>query len=148
MFSRAVGREEHCKQISLASVGRAHSVWATLGLPHSQRVYFPSLHCSGSRMLCWELSEAGPGMGALPRPKPLRFRYSGTPQSTPVLTDSVGPAFVPFPGPSSLGDQVLGEHGRPLLEAAAYRFPLPIHSVSGCTTSEPSQVCCVSLSGS
>ena len=26
-------REEHCKQISLASVGSTHSVWATLGWP-------------------------------------------------------------------------------------------------------------------
>ena len=43
--------------------------------PHSQRVYFPSLHCSGSRLLCRELSEAGPGLYALPRSKPLRFRY-------------------------------------------------------------------------
>ena len=28
-----MGREEHCKEISLACVGSAHSVWATLGLP-------------------------------------------------------------------------------------------------------------------
>ena len=33
MFSRAVGREEHCKQISLVCVGSTRSVWATLGLP-------------------------------------------------------------------------------------------------------------------
>ena len=33
MFSCAVGREEHCKQIALACVGSARSVWATLGLP-------------------------------------------------------------------------------------------------------------------
>ena len=33
MFSRVVRREEHCKQISLACVGSAHSVWATQGLP-------------------------------------------------------------------------------------------------------------------
>ena len=32
MFNCAAGREEHCKQISLACVGSAHSVWATLGL--------------------------------------------------------------------------------------------------------------------
>ena len=32
MFSCAVGREEPCKQISLACVGTAYSVWATLGL--------------------------------------------------------------------------------------------------------------------
>ena len=48
--------------------------------PHSRRVCFPSLHCSDSRLLCWELSEVGPGLHALPRSKPLRFRFSGTPQ--------------------------------------------------------------------
>ena len=34
----------------------------------------------GSRLLCWELSEAGPGLHALSRPKPLRFRFLSTPQ--------------------------------------------------------------------
>ena len=32
-------------------------------------------------MFCWELSDAGPGLFALPRSKPLRFRFSSTPQS-------------------------------------------------------------------
>ena len=48
--------------------------------PHSQIVFFHGLHFSGSRFLCWELSEAGPGLRALPRSKPLRFRFLGTPQ--------------------------------------------------------------------
>ena len=48
--------------------------------PHSQCVCFPSLHFSGSRLLCWELSEAGPGLHALPRSKQLRLRNLGTPQ--------------------------------------------------------------------
>ena len=39
------------------------------------------------------LQGAGPELRALPRPKPLRFRFSGTPQSA----DSVGPAFCAFP---------------------------------------------------
>ena len=33
LFSRAVGREGHCRQISLACVGSTASVLATLGLP-------------------------------------------------------------------------------------------------------------------
>ena len=33
LFTRAVGREEHCKQISLACVESARSVSAALGLP-------------------------------------------------------------------------------------------------------------------
>ena len=48
--------------------------------PCSQRVCFPHLHCLGSRLLCRELSEAGPGLYPLPRSKPLRLRYSGSPQ--------------------------------------------------------------------
>ena len=48
--------------------------------PCSWRVCFPSLHCSGFRFLCWELSEASPGLHELPRSKLLRFRFSGTPQ--------------------------------------------------------------------
>ena len=74
LFSRAVGREECCKQISLAC---ARGVSATLGLTS---VCFPCLHCLGSRLLCRELSEAGPGLYALPRSKLLRFRNSGSPQ--------------------------------------------------------------------
>ena len=62
-------------------------VWAVLTVPgphwvcsRSWCMHFPSLHFSGSRLLCQELSEAGPGLYALPRSKPLRFRFSGTPQ--------------------------------------------------------------------
>ena len=48
--------------------------------PCSRRVCFPSLHCSDSRLLCRKLSDGGPGLHALPRSKPLRFRFSDTPQ--------------------------------------------------------------------
>ena len=54
--------------------------WPRWVCPRSQHVCFPSLHCSGSRLLCRELSEAGPGLCALPRSKLLRLRFSGTPQ--------------------------------------------------------------------
>ena len=77
MFSRSVGREGRCKQITLAC---ACSVSATLGLPSSWRGCHPCPHCSGSRLLPWELSKASPGLCAPPRSKPLRFRYSGSPQ--------------------------------------------------------------------
>ena len=39
-----------------------------------------STHSSGSRLLCREPSEAGPGLHAPPRSKPLRLRHSGSPQ--------------------------------------------------------------------
>ena len=48
--------------------------------PCSWRVCFPSLHCWDFRLLSWELSDAGPGLHALPRCKPLRFRFSVSPQ--------------------------------------------------------------------
>ena len=84
--------------------------------PCSQCVCFLSLHSSGSRLLCQELSDAGPGLHAVPRSKLLRFRFSGTLQRC-----RLGWAFwhfVPFPGLSSSGDQVLGECGCPQVWAA------------------------------
>ena len=48
--------------------------------PHSWCVCFPCLYCLGSSLLCQEPSEAGPGLYALPRSKPLWFRHSGSPQ--------------------------------------------------------------------
>ena len=100
MFSCAVRREEHCKQISLACVGSAHSVWATLGFPpllacvlswstllrlqvalqgnclrRAQGcLKFPGLSCSGSgsRVLHKGTELGGPGFCALPRSEQLR----------------------------------------------------------------------------
>ena len=59
----------------MLAVSRPHWV-----CPCSRRVCFPSVHCLGSRLLCQELSEASPGLYALPRSEPLRFRFLGTPQ--------------------------------------------------------------------
>ena len=145
MFSCAVGREEHCKQISLACVGCAHSVWTTLGLPpltvrvlsqstllrlqvalqgsYSKQalgfVHFPGLSCSGSGS--WILHKG---------------------------TDSVGCAFRPFPGLSSLGDQVLGECTVPGGLCILITSLVPATQFPGCTTRALSQVCRVSPLGS
>ena len=48
--------------------------------PQSRRVCFPCQHCLASRLLYRELSGADPGLCTLRRSKPLRFKYSGTPQ--------------------------------------------------------------------
>ena len=70
------GRDTESKQPwHVFAVSRPHWV-----CPRSRHVCFPCLHCLGSRLLCRELSEAGPGLYTLPRSKPLRFRYSGSPQ--------------------------------------------------------------------
>ena len=59
-----------------------------------------------------ELSKVSSGLHALPRSKPLRFRFrfSGTPQRHRLGWACVS---VPFPGPSSSGNHVLGEHTLP-----------------------------------
>ena len=57
-----------------------------------------------------ELSKVIPGMHAFPRSKLLRFMFSSTPQRHRLG----GLCFVPFPGLSSSGDQVLGEHTVPV----------------------------------
>ena len=64
-------------QILLVCVGSTHSVPATLGLPLlTVRVLCPSTLLR----LQAALQGAGPELRTLPRPKPLRFRFSGTPQ--------------------------------------------------------------------
>ena len=72
-----MGREEYCKQISLACVGSPCSVWATLGLPPLTE---PVLSQSTLLRLQVALQGKGPGLHALPRSKQLRFRFLGTPQ--------------------------------------------------------------------
>ena len=145
MFSCAVGREEHCKQISQACVGCAYSVWTTLGLPpltvrvlsqstllrlqvalqgNSPKqalgfVHFPGLSCSGSGS--WILHKS---------------------------IDLVGCAFRPFPGLSSSGDQVLGECTVPGGLCILITSLVPASQFPGCTTRALSQVCRVSPLGS
>ena len=70
---RNTANKYHWHVWGVLAVSRPHWVCS-----HSWYVCFPSLNCSGSRLLCRELSEAGPGLRALPRSKLLRFRFSGT----------------------------------------------------------------------
>ena len=103
-------------------------VWAVLTVPgphwvcsRSWCMHFPSLHFSGSRLLCLELSEAGPGFQALPRSKPLRFRYLGSPQKCRLSWACVlCPSWVQA-----------AQVTRCLVSAVAatYRLPRPCHSV-------------------
>ena len=124
------------------------SVWGVLAVsgphwvcPNSQRVCFPGLHCSGSRLLSWELSKVGPGLHALPRSKPLRFRfwvlYKGT--------DLVGPVFCALPRSEQLRQQMLGQCTLCRC-SASYHLPGPSLTVSWmCSGSAISGVPCVSF---
>ena len=66
--------------------------------PGSQRVCFHGLHCSGSRVLCGELSEAGPGFVHFPG---LSRSGSGS-QVLHKGADLVGPVFCALPGSEQL----------------------------------------------
>ena len=74
-----------------------------------------------------ELSKAGPGLHALPRSKSLRFRFLGTPQRR----------FVPFPGWSSSGDQVLGECTLPSWAVCLITSSIPAARFHGCAAGAP-----------
>ena len=87
-----MGREEHCKQISLACVGSAHSVSNALGLPPAHSFHMvcisQALGCSAGNCLRWALGLAHfPGLG-----------HSGS--GSQVLhkgADLVGPVFCALP---------------------------------------------------
>ena len=85
LFSRAVGKEECCKQILLSC---ACSVSSTLGLPLLTAHTAQALRSSAG-----EPSEAGPRLHAPPRSKPLRLGA----QEALRGTDLVGPAFCALP---------------------------------------------------
>jgi len=57
----------------------------------------------------------------------------------------LGLCFVPFPGSSSSGDQVLGARTHPEVGGVSYHLPHPSGSVCWVYKGAPSQVCCVSL---
>ena len=101
------GRDTANKYHWRVCVGRAPSVWTTLGLPQlkeacASRVYTAQAPGFSARVL----SQVGPEFCALPRSKLLRF--SGTPQR-----HGLGWACILCPHLSSSGDQVLGEHTVP-----------------------------------
>ena len=122
-----MGREGHCKQHWCALAVSRHTGFA---LAHGVCA-FPVLHCLGSRLLCWELSEAVPGLCALPRSKPLRFRYSGSPQRL-----RLGWACVLCPSQVRAA-QVISCLASAV--AVTYCLPVPATQFSGCTTGAPSQ---------
>ena len=101
------------------------------GFAPTHSVCFPCLHCLGSRLLCRELSEASPGLYALPRSKPLRFRYSSSPQRR-----RLGRACILCPSqvPAAPVTRCLAS-----MVAVTYRLPIPATRFSGCTTGAPSQ---------
>ena len=145
MSSRAVGREGHCKQMSLVCMGSARSVSATLGLPLLMACAFPVHTAQATVCSAGELSKVGPGVHALLRSKLLRFRFLGTPQRR-----RLGWACVLHPSQvrAARVTRCLTCVAAPSLRLRLLPSPTPASQFFGCTVGTPSQVCCVSLLGS
>ena len=127
LFSRAVGREEHCKQISLACVGSAHSVSVALGLP-------PLMACVLSQTTLLSLQVALQGnclkqsLGFVHFPG---LSHSGS--GSQVLhkgTDLAGPAFCALPRSGQLRRSGAWQAHTAQVGSASYRLPHPSCSVS------------------
>ena len=128
MFSRAVGREGGMLQTNNTGVC-LQCLSHTGSAPRSRRMWPPCPRCSGSRLLRWEPSVAGPGLPAPPRSKLLRFRHLGSPQRRRLSW-----ACVLCPSQVRAA-QVM----RCLVSAIAATYRLPAARLSRCTTGAPSQ---------
>ena len=116
------GREGCCKQITLAC---AHSASAPLGLS--------PVHCACS-LPAHAAQALGCSAGNHPRPALGCLHFSGPSRSgsgtrvVPRGADSrLGLCFVPFPDPSSSGDEVFGVRVTYRLPAAPYLDMQPAH---------------------
>ena len=137
---RNTANKHHRRVWGVLAASQLHRV-----CPRSPCVCFHGLHCSGSRLLCWKLSEAGSGLRALPRSKPLSFRFSGTPQRR-----RLGWACVLCPSQvrAAQATRCLASAVAPKSGVCLITSPVPAARFSGCKTRSPSQVCCVCLLGS
>ena len=91
-----------------------------------------------------ELSNVGPGLCAVPRSKPLSFRFSGTSQRHRLIW-----VCVLCPSQVQAAQEIMClETALSQVCGASYHLPGPNLWFPGCATRAPSHVCCVSLLGS
>ena len=91
-----------------------------------------------------ELSKVGPGLPALPRSKPLRFRFSGTPQRHRLGWACV----LCLPRSEELRQPGVLQVHSPSWAVGLITSPVPAPGFPGCTTRMLCQVCRVSPLGS
>ena len=127
MFSHAVGREEHCKQISLACVGSSPSVSAALDL-HLLTVCVLSL----STLLRLQVALQGNclrwALGCVHSPG-LSHSCSGS-QVLPKGADLVGPVFCALPRSEQLRRPGTWRAHSPEVVHSSYHLPGPSRSIS------------------
>ena len=143
MFSCAVGKEEHCKQISLVCVGSAPRVWAS-GFASTHGVCaFPVCTAQASGCSAGELSNAGPGLRALPR----STRSGSGSWGLHKGTDSVGSAFCAIHRSEQLRQPGAWRVHSPIWAVHLITSPVPAPWFPWCTARAPSQICLVSPLG-
>ena len=120
--------------MSPGCVGRARSVWATLGLSPLKVTVLP-----GPPLLRL------PGCSAGELSKVFHTVFLGYSTRT---QSRLGMRFVSFPGPSSSGNQLFGERIVPGGPCVLITSPVPAAQFPGGPVKAPSQVCCVSPLGS
>ena len=105
---------------------------------------FPVYTAQAPGCSAWELSKVGPGLHALPRSKPLRFRFLGTPQSHRL-------GWVCILSPSQVraaqATRCLVSTHSPGGVVCLITSPVPASGFPGCTAGAPPHVCCVSPLG-
>ena len=145
MFSCFVGREEHCKQISLACVGSSCSVWITVGLPQL------TLACA-----FWVYTAQAPGCSAGHDPKrALGFMHfpglSHSGSGSLILhkgTDLVGHAFCALSTFEHLRQPGAWQEDCPRWTVCLNHLPGLAAQLPRCAGRALSQVCRVSPLGS
>ena len=91
-----------------------------------------------------ELSKAGPGFYALPRSKPLRFRFSGTPQRYRLCWACI---LCPSQVRAAQVTRCLASSVSPGGARRLITSSVPVTQFPGCKVGAPSQVCHVSPLG-
>ena len=140
-----MGREEHCKQISLVCVGRAHSVWATLGLSQLMVhvLLWPTLL---SLQVALQGNCLKPALGCVHFPG-LSCSGSGS-QVLHKGTDSAGRVLCALRRSEQLRQPGAWQAHSPRCEVGLIISAVPAPRFPGCAARAPSQVCCVSPLGS
>ena len=145
MFSCAVGRDEHCKQISLACVGSALNVLTIRFAPAHGVCAFLVYTAQAPCCSAGELSKVGLGCMHIPGLSHSRFRFSGTPQRCILGWACV---LCPFQFQAAQATRCLVSTLSPDGAVCLITSPIPAAWFPGFLVKALSQVCCVSPLGS
>ena len=109
--------------------------------PSSRSLCFPRPHSSGSRLLCRGTVQSRPWVSCTSQVHAAQVHVLGYSTKAQTRLDL---RFVPFPGLSSSGNEVLGEHTVPGGPCILITSPVPATQFPGCAERAVSDVLCIS----